>query len=217
MTSGVGTFSSVSCARRRLDGVVYAVKRIKRKINSENEGRLVIRESCAHAALAGCPNMIQYFGCWLDDGHLHIQTEYCDRGSMDCFVSGSGSRCGSGKVSVPPFFATSESVRNPTSAVRKSELLAASGFNERDLPKDPRDPHIRDDVDMDSSDYEGEGQGQGQGQVFSSLPPTQRFSDLIQSLGEDSQNSDSYSCFSENNSVTDFNAFSATPNGFNDR
>ena len=30
--------------------------------------------------------MIRYYGCWLDDGHLHIQTEYCDMGSMDCFV-----------------------------------------------------------------------------------------------------------------------------------
>ena len=54
--------------------MLYAIKRIVKTIMSDKEGKLVIREACAHAALVGCPHMIQYFGCWLDDGHLHIQT-----------------------------------------------------------------------------------------------------------------------------------------------
>ena len=66
--------------------MLYAVKRIKKKISSESEGRLVVKESCALASLMSCPFMIRYFGCWIDDGHLYIQTEYCDKGSMDCFV-----------------------------------------------------------------------------------------------------------------------------------
>jgi hypothetical protein len=70
----------------------YAVKRIKKKISSESEGRLVVKESCALASLISCPYMIRYFGCWIDDGHLHIQTEYCDKGSMDCFVVNSNVR-----------------------------------------------------------------------------------------------------------------------------
>ena len=54
--------------------MLYAIKRIVKTIMSDKEGKLVVREACAHAALVGCPHMIQYFGCWLDDGHLHIQT-----------------------------------------------------------------------------------------------------------------------------------------------
>jgi hypothetical protein len=72
--------------------MLYAVKRIKKKISSESEGRLVVKESCALASLMSCPFMIRYFGCWIDDGHLHIQTEYCDKGSMDCFVLNSNVR-----------------------------------------------------------------------------------------------------------------------------
>ena len=74
------------CAKKRLDGTLYAVKRIKKKISSENEGKLIVRESCALASLMNCPYMVRYFGCWIDNGHLHIQTEYCDKGSLDCFV-----------------------------------------------------------------------------------------------------------------------------------
>ena len=83
---GSGTFSTVFCAKRRLDGALYAVKKISKRILSESEGTLFIREPCALASLSGCPNLLRYFGCWIDDGHLHIQTEFCDKGSMDCFV-----------------------------------------------------------------------------------------------------------------------------------
>jgi hypothetical protein len=85
--AGTGTFSSVFCARRRLDGTLYAVKKINKKICSESEGNLVVKESCALAALTGCPHLIRYFGCWIDDGHLHIQTEYCNKGSLDRFIT----------------------------------------------------------------------------------------------------------------------------------
>ena len=74
------------CAKKRLDGTLYAVKRVKKKISSENEGKLIVRESCALASLMNCPYMVRYFGCWIDNGHLHIQTEYCDKGSLDCYV-----------------------------------------------------------------------------------------------------------------------------------
>ena len=90
--TGEGTFSTVFCAKKRLDGTFYAVKRIKKKISSENEGKLIVRESCALASLMNCPYMVRYFGCWIDNGHLHIQTEYCDKGSLDCFVMSTNHR-----------------------------------------------------------------------------------------------------------------------------
>ena len=76
--------------------MLYAVKKIKKKIGSVSEGNIVVKETCAHAALTGCPNLVRYFGCWLDDGHLHIQTELCDLGTLDRFVvSSTGTIMGS--------------------------------------------------------------------------------------------------------------------------
>jgi len=83
---GEGVSSTVHSCRKRLDGQLYALKKIKRKINSDNEGKHVLKEAQAHAALIGCPNITQYFGCWIDDGHLNIQTELCNYGSLDIFV-----------------------------------------------------------------------------------------------------------------------------------
>lgn len=121
---GVGTFSSIFLARRRLDGIVYAVKRISKKINSEKEGILVVKEACAHAALAGCPHMVQYFGCWLDDGHLHIQTEYCDVGSLELFVS---SRRAGGARFVPSSSVTGDSQLTADSLMADSQMSSIQG------------------------------------------------------------------------------------------
>ena len=83
---GEGTHSVVYRARRRLDGRSYAVKKLKRKIGGEREGALLVREAMASAALQGCPSLVQYFGCWLDDGHLYVQTEDCQYGTMEPLV-----------------------------------------------------------------------------------------------------------------------------------
>ena len=90
---GEGTFSSVFCVRHRLDGTLYAVKRLKDKIIHENQGRLLMREVNALSVLRGCPNIIQYYGCWLDDHHLHIQTELCHLGSLEDLISATPSQC----------------------------------------------------------------------------------------------------------------------------
>jgi hypothetical protein len=83
---GEGSFSNVVCVRRILTGDLYAVKKLKFKIQSESEGKKIISEVCAHAALIGCPNIVQYFSSWLDDGHLHIQTELCSFGTLEFFI-----------------------------------------------------------------------------------------------------------------------------------
>ena len=83
---GEGVSSTVHSCRKRLDGRTYALKKIKRKINSDNEAKHVLKEAQAHAALIGCPHITQYFGCWIDDGHLNIQTELCSYGNLDIFV-----------------------------------------------------------------------------------------------------------------------------------
>jgi len=83
---GEGTHSVVYRARRRLDGRCYAIKKLKRRICGEREGALLVKEAMAGAALQGCPSMVQYYGCWLDDNHLYVQTEDCAYGTMEPFV-----------------------------------------------------------------------------------------------------------------------------------
>ena len=83
---GEGVHSTVHRACRRLDGRSYAIKKLKRKIGGEKEGVLLVKEVMACAALQGCPHMVQYYGCWLEDGHLYIQLEACAYGSMESFV-----------------------------------------------------------------------------------------------------------------------------------
>jgi serine/threonine protein kinase len=83
---GEGVHSTVHRASRRLDGRSYAIKKLKRKIGGEKEGALLVREAMACAALQGCPHMVQYYGCWLEDGHLYLQLEVCPYGSLDRFV-----------------------------------------------------------------------------------------------------------------------------------
>jgi len=74
---GEGSFASVYKARRRLDGCLYAVKKVKRSLSTLNAKRLALQEVCALAALQGCSRIIRYYGCWVEDSHLWIQTELC--------------------------------------------------------------------------------------------------------------------------------------------
>eukprot|EP01038_Epipyxis_sp_PR26KG_P014740 gene14740-19813_t len=84
---GEGHFSTVYCVRNRLDGTLYAIKKIKEQIQNANHGNLLIREPCALAVLRNCSSIINYFGCWLDDGQLHILTEHCTGGTLEDLIS----------------------------------------------------------------------------------------------------------------------------------
>ena len=47
----------------------------------------MVREACALAVLQGCPQIIRYFGCWLDNHHLYIKTELCHLGTLEDLIS----------------------------------------------------------------------------------------------------------------------------------
>ena len=204
------------------------MKRIKRKISGESEGKLVIKESCAHAALAGCPHLIQYFGCWLDDGHLHIQTEYCDHGSMDCFVltvkDRSGDKlsskshasdsvnlaAGSSQSSSTSDFGSMPSVFEKQN--RQDEVQSIS-CRSNPIKSSSVQPSIwHDSVNVDpllsctrtqnTLFFEGIEEDDNRHTPKPLIQRSQNcFSEAMQGVGEDSQNSDTYSCFSENRSV----------------
>lgn len=84
---GEGSFSTVFKSRNRLDGCLYAIKKLKRKMTTTNSKMTTMKEVCALAALADCPRLIRYYGCWIEDSHLWIQTELCLKITLDVFVA----------------------------------------------------------------------------------------------------------------------------------
>lgn len=84
---GEGTFSTVTCVRHRLDGTLYAVKRIKESIVSERQSHTLLREVNALSVLQGCPQIVKYYSSWVDNHHLFIQTELCHLGSLEDIIS----------------------------------------------------------------------------------------------------------------------------------
>jgi len=74
--------------------MLYAIKIIKERIVSKKQGALLLREVGALSLLTSlsCPNMIQYYGCWLEDSKLYIQLEWCNLGSLEDIISSNPSR-----------------------------------------------------------------------------------------------------------------------------
>lgn len=83
---GEGTFSSVSCVRHRLDGTLYAVKKLKKQITSVSQGNLAIREVNALTALRNCPHVVHYHSSWLESHYLYIQTELAHLGTLEDLI-----------------------------------------------------------------------------------------------------------------------------------
>jgi Protein kinase domain len=80
---GEGSYSVVTKAKQRLDGVFYAIKKLKKPITSKKEYYLFLREVCALSALSSCPNIVRYYNSWIDDAYLYIQTELCEFGNLE--------------------------------------------------------------------------------------------------------------------------------------
>lgn len=72
-----GRFSTVFRAQHKMDRQVYAVK--AQAMESDMEQQALLREVAALSSIwtdgPGCPHLLRYFGAWLEDGLLHVQTE----------------------------------------------------------------------------------------------------------------------------------------------
>jgi wee1-like protein kinase len=85
---GKGSFGTVFKCRKRLDGCLYAVKAIDKKIRGNLDQDRIMKEVFALSALGTetCNNhVVRYFTAWLEQGHLFIQTELCDK-SVDAMI-----------------------------------------------------------------------------------------------------------------------------------
>jgi wee1-like protein kinase len=74
---GKGNFSVVYRAQHKIDGCVYAVKKTKGTVKTcRSEAQFLAALSSCGAASS--EHIVRYYGCWIEDGRLHIQTELCD-------------------------------------------------------------------------------------------------------------------------------------------
>ena len=66
-------------AQKRLDGQVYAVKKLTRPLAPHASA---LREVNAMAALQDSQHTVRYYNSWIEEGHLYIQME-CMEYSLD--------------------------------------------------------------------------------------------------------------------------------------
>jgi len=79
---GIGSFGRVMKVEHRLDGQIYAVKKTDKPIKGKRDALLRLREAKSLALCSGCPNVLQYHACWIEDDRMYLQTEYCNGGSV---------------------------------------------------------------------------------------------------------------------------------------
>jgi len=81
---GRGDFASVFRVKNRLDQHIYAVKvqRKQGRLAIEAAKREVFALAEAAAAAPACQHLVRYFNAWQEDGLIHIQTEFCEGGTL---------------------------------------------------------------------------------------------------------------------------------------
>ncbi len=82
-----GSFGHVYKCTNYLDGIEYAVKKSAHRVAGTNAERVARKEVFAHAALKAHPHIVTYHSSWIEDGHLFIQLEYCNGGSLERLIN----------------------------------------------------------------------------------------------------------------------------------
>lgn len=71
---------------------IYAVKKSKSKFHGEIARARRMEEVEILRELGQHDHVLELFGSWEDEGHLYIQTEFCENGSLDKFLTQHGDR-----------------------------------------------------------------------------------------------------------------------------
>lgn len=84
---GSGEFGSVFRCINKLDGCFYAIKKSKRPIAGSAFEQMALNEVYAHAVLGTHVHVVRYYSAWSEAGHMIIQNEYCNGGSLADIIS----------------------------------------------------------------------------------------------------------------------------------
>eukprot|EP01088_Endostelium_zonatum_P018317 TRINITY_DN5834_c0_g2_i1.p1 TRINITY_DN5834_c0_g2~~TRINITY_DN5834_c0_g2_i1.p1 ORF type:complete len:549 (+),score=133.90 TRINITY_DN5834_c0_g2_i1:272-1918(+) len=84
---GSGSYSDVYKSRHRLDGCLYAIKKTKSAFKSTHQLTYFLKEVWALSVLSTHPNLVRYHNSWIENSYLFIQMEFCNSGSLFCFLS----------------------------------------------------------------------------------------------------------------------------------
>jgi len=85
---GRSKFSEVYKVMHAVTREVFAVKVITRKMVSRTDRERALREVKVVADLPEHPNVVSYFRGWQENRCLHIQMEYCDKGTLAQLLAG---------------------------------------------------------------------------------------------------------------------------------
>jgi len=95
---GKGSFSDVFKVRSRIDGQVYAIKRLKRSCQGDADRQKCEREASLHALITQssdqnpilASHILRYHTSWFEEGRLFLQTEYCPQSLPDVIADTGG-------------------------------------------------------------------------------------------------------------------------------
>eukprot|EP00102_Acyrthosiphon_pisum_P023182 XP_016660392.1 PREDICTED: wee1-like protein kinase 2 isoform X2 [Acyrthosiphon pisum] len=80
-----GSFGVIYKCTNLLDGIPYAIKKIKQTVPRSPE-YLVRKEVYANSVFGRHPNLVSYFTAWYERGHIYIQTEFCHGGTLERMI-----------------------------------------------------------------------------------------------------------------------------------
>lgn len=79
---GNGEFGAVFKSINRLDGCIYAIKKLKKPMQGSAEEKASLTEVWAHAVLGVNKHVVRYYSAWAEHNHMIIQNEFCNGGSL---------------------------------------------------------------------------------------------------------------------------------------
>lgn len=85
--SFVSLSATLSSSRASLPEQIYAVKKSRHAYAGAKDRQRKVHEVDVLKALGQSDHIVSFVDSWEDQGHLYIQTEYCEEGTLDVFLA----------------------------------------------------------------------------------------------------------------------------------